>query len=255
MKKQDNTLVSIITPTYNSSKYIKETIESVLEQTYTQWELVITDDCSSDNTANIVKHFQSTDSRIKFYQLEKNSGAAVARNNSIKNSKGVFLAFLDSDDLWYETKLQSQLKFMGSEIHFSFTAYQYIDKSSVIKNKTVDSSNSGDFSYTDMLKKKATLGCSTVILRKEKFDDLMMPNIRTGQDYAFWLKLLKTGSKAYIYNSILTKYRITPDSISSNKFKKATRQFYIYRKIEGINFFNSIYYFLHYAFRAVFRRN
>ena len=133
MKKQDNPIVSIITPTYNSSKYIQETIESVLAQTYTQWELVITDDYSNDNTVDIIKYFQSKDSRIKLHQLEKNFGAALARNNSIKNSKGGFLAFLDSDDVWHKEKLQSQLKFMGSEIHFSFTAFQYIDRSSVIK--------------------------------------------------------------------------------------------------------------------------
>lgn len=250
-----NELVSIITPTYNSSKYVGESIKSVLNQTYQNWEMLITDDCSTDNTVDIIEYYQTKDNRIKLFKLEANSGAALARNNSIKNSKGVFLAFLDSDDIWSKNKLYSQLKFMGSEIDFSFTSYQYIDKFSIIKDKTVDTLNFGQFSYKDMLKKKATLGCSTVILRKEKFDDLMIPNIRTGQDYAFWLKLLKTGTKAYIHNSILTYYRINPGSISRNKFKKSVRQFYIYKRIEKISLFCSIYYFVHYALKAVFRKS
>ena len=246
-------MVSIITPTYNSSKYIEETIQSVLNQTYTNWELLITDDCSSDNTIQIIEAYQAKDKRIKLFRLETNSGAAVARNNSIAKSKGRFIAFLDSDDLWHFSKLENQLSFMGQEIDFCFTAYQYMDEYSVRKNKTVDSLQSGSFSYQDMLKKKATLGCSTVILRKKSFDDLNMPLIRTGQDYAMWLKILKSGTNAFVLNKVLTFYRITPNSISRNKLKKAKRQFFIYREIENLSFLTSSYYLIHYAYRAIFR--
>lgn len=249
-------LVSIITATYNSEKFISETINSILNQTYTNWELLITDDCSNDNTIEIVKSYTKDDSRIKFFKLEENSGAAVARNNSINYSHGKYIAFLDSDDQWENNKLEEQILFMKyNNIYFSFTAYIIIDDQGYPTGRTVDSSQKGSFSYKDMLAKKATLGCSTVMLNKNYFKGLMqMPELRTGQDYAFWLKLLKnTNQKAYILPSILTKYRITPNSISRNKFKKAKRQWQIYRINENLNLMMSSYYFFFYAFRAIFR--
>lgn len=253
---KSNHLVSIITPTYNSSKYIRETIESVINQTYTNWELLITDDFSSDNTVKIVESYLRNDSRIKLFTLSKNSGPAIARNNSMNNSSGEYFAFCDSDDLWLENKLETQLGFMTqNNLSFCFTAYEIINHNGIPMSMTVDSSNSGVFTYSDMLKKRATLGCCTVMLRKKSFVGLLeMPNIRTGQDYAFWLKLLKnTNHHAHILPKILSKYRVSPNSISRNKLKKAMRQFYIYRNIEKINLLKSFYYFYFYAIRAVFR--
>jgi teichuronic acid biosynthesis glycosyltransferase TuaG len=249
-------LVSIITPSYNSEKFISETINSIINQTYANWELLITDDYSTDNTIEIVKSYVKNDSRIKLFKLEKNSGASVARNNSINNSKGKYIAFLDSDDLWEKNKLHEQVFFMKhNNIHLSFTAYIIIDEYGNSTGKTVDLSQKGSFSYKDMLAKKATLGCSTVMLYKKTFEGLLnIPLLRTGQDYAFWLKLLKnTNQKAHILSIALTQYRINPNSISRNKLKKAKRQWSIYRNNENLNFVKSLYYFCFYTFRAIFR--
>ncbi|MGI2095225.1 glycosyltransferase family 2 protein [Shewanella oncorhynchi] len=246
--------VSIITPAYNAERWILKTYQSIKSQTYTNWEWLITDDCSADNTLNILNNLAEEDHRVRVFSNATNSGAAVSRNNSIANAAGDFLAFIDSDDLWLPNKLEKQLAFMGEEIAFSFTAYELIDASENRLNKTVDSTQQGGFSYQDMLRKKATLGCSTVMLRRTSFKDISMPLIRTGQDYALWLKLLKNGQKAYVLNDILTQYRILPDSISRNKVKKAIRQWEIYREIESLGFIESSINFCFYAHRAVFRK-
>lgn len=251
-----NKLISIITPTYNSELYIYEMIMSVLRQSYENWELLITDDCSTDNTVSLIRELMVDEQRIKLFQLNVNSGSAIARNNSINNSSGEYLAFCDSDDLWYPNKLEIQLKYMTkNNISFCFTGYEIIDNKSTPLNITIDSTQSGFFTYSDMLKKKATLGCCTVMISTKSFSGLLeMPNIRTGQDYAFWIKLLKYSNHyAYVLPQILSKYRISPNSISRNKFKKAKRQFYIYRRIEKLNLLSSLYYFCFYTFRALFR--
>ncbi|HDN3181726.1 glycosyltransferase family 2 protein [Escherichia coli] len=250
-------LVSIIMPAYNSQYTIKDTIQSVLKQTYPNWELLITDDLSSDSTPKIIKKFAAQDPRIKLYSNPVNSGAAVSRNNSLKNANGEFIAFLDSDDLWEASKLEKQILWMlkNPNITFSFTAYQLIDEHGNKLKKIIDfQGDNVSFGYHDMLFKKATLGCSTVILKKDAFDDIKMPLIRTGQDYALWLKLLKSCERCYLYNEVLTQYRVMPNSISRNKIKKAKRQWEIYRKIEGLPLVYSVICFISYGWRAIFRR-
>ena len=249
-----NPLISIITPTYNSLPHIQQTIRSIQAQTYPHWELLITDDASTDETVAQVESMAAADPRIRLFKLPQNSGAAVARNYSIQNAHGDFVAFCDADDCWVATKLEKQLAFMGDSIHFSFTAYELIDQHGTRLGQTVDSTQHGSFSYKDMLRKKATMGCSTVLLRRSVFPDLSMPLIRTGQDYALWLKLLKTGIRATVLPEILTQYRILPDSISRNKIKKAKRQWEIYRQIEHLSLATAASSFLFYAWRAVFRR-
>lgn len=248
-------LVSIITPTFNSISSIEETYLSVKNQTYQNWEWVITDDCSIDGTLDYLLELQKIETRVKVYSNNENSGAAVTRNNSISKSKGEFLAFLDSDDLWEPRKIEKQLAFMDDHIAFSFTAYALIDGQGDALNISVDSTQTGSFSYEDMLRKKATLGCSTVMLRRQSFKKIEMPLIRTGQDYALWLNLLKTGVEAHVLNEVLTKYRISPQSISRNKIKKAKRQWQIYRRLEHLSLFKASRCFLFYAFRAVIRKN
>jgi teichuronic acid biosynthesis glycosyltransferase TuaG len=215
---------------------------------------LITDDCSDSDTKELLEKLEASDSRIKVFYSAKNCGAAVARNNSILNAHGEFLAFIDSDDLWLPQKLEKQLAFMVAGINFSFTAYEVVDQNNASLGKQVDADQSGSFSYQDMLKKKATLGCSTVMLRRSAFSDISMPLLRTGQDYALWLKLLKTGNQAYVLAESLTRYRIMPNSISRNKVKKAKRQWQIYRQVEVLPLWLSIYCFSLYAWRAVFRR-
>ncbi|CAH7299545.1 putative teichuronic acid biosynthesis glycosyltransferase TuaG [Vibrio chagasii] len=246
--------VSIITPVYNSQDSINETYQSIAGQSHTDWEWLVTDDCSSDLSLNILNEIAQNDQRVKVLCNSNNSGAAVSRNYALQHVTGEFLAFIDSDDIWLPNKLEAQLKFMNGDIDFSFTAYELIDASGERLMKTVDTSQKGSFSYNDMLRKKATMGCSTVLLRRSSFNDITMPLIRTGQDYALWLKLLKTGKKAHVLNEVLTQYRILPDSISRNKFKKAKRQWQIYREIERLGFFESSMNFCFYAYRAVFRK-
>ncbi|MCE7566317.1 glycosyltransferase [Aliivibrio fischeri] len=246
-------LVSIITPMFNCSSTIIDTYQSILEQSYSDWEWLITDDCSSDNSVAILKEISKFDERVKISVNSSNLGAAHSRNNSIARAKGDFIAFLDSDDLWLPKKLEKQILFMGNNIDFSFTSYEMINESGLKLGLNVDITNGSVFTYEDMLRKKATLGCSTVMLRKAAFDDLTMPLLRTGQDFALWLKLLKSNKKAYKLNECLMLYRVMPNSISRNKIKKALRQWEIYRKLERLSLFKTIICFCYYTKNALFR--
>ncbi|MGF6190829.1 glycosyltransferase family 2 protein [Serratia sp. 2723] len=244
--------VSIITPTYNSEKFIKETYSSIFRQTYTNWEWLVTDDCSDDATKDILAEIAQQDSRVRVFHNEKNSGAAVSRNVSLSHVSGAFIAFIDSDDIWLPTKLEEQVKFMDEDKNFSFTPYFIITEDGNDCGKVIDMNVGDKIGYRDLLKKKATLGCSTVMIRNN--GTISMPLRRTGQDYALWLSMLRGGEKhAYIYKAPLTKYRIVKGSISRNKFKKAISQWGIYRKVEKLGYFDSAVFFVHYAYRAVFR--
>lgn len=247
-------MVSIVTPTYNSLEFIADTYACIAAQTHRRWEWLITDDCSSDGSLQWLQRLAERDPRVKPRANSENSGAAVTRNGSIARASGDYLAFIDSDDYWEPEKLERQLQFMGEKIDFSFTAYAIMDEGGNLTGQLVDANRSGSFGYEDMLCKAATLGCSTVMLRRSAFADLSMPLIRTGQDYALWLKLLKTGKRAHLIGEPLTRYRITPNSISRNKVKKAKRQWQIYREIEGLALPKAAYCFAFYAWRAVFRR-
>lgn len=247
--------ISIITSTFNSETYILDTYDSVRSQTFADWEWIITDDNSQDQTYNIIREMSERDSRIRIFRLTNNKGAGYARNNSISHANGKYIAFLDSDDLWLPKKLETQYSEMeDKKLPFSFTAYSLIDEAGNLLQKSVDLSIISPVSYEDMLRKKATIGCSTVMLNTNAFgSSIKMPIIRTGQDYALWLKLLRGGSLATPIPDILTYYRIRSNSISRNKLKKARRQWTIYRKIENMSFSKSITCFTFYAWRAIFR--
>lgn len=244
--------VSIITPSYNSSKYIRETVDSVKKQTFTNWEMIIVDDCSKDNSREILKELASADSRIKVILLEKNSGAAVARNTAIEAAKGKYIAFLDSDDLWLPQKLEKQLDFMEKNgIVFSFTKYDVMDEDGNNLNKPVSVPESID--YHGLLK-NTIIGCLTVMINIEEIGKMKMPEIRTRQDFAFWLSILRKGYKAHGLNETLASYRYVSDSISSNKIKAAKRNWQVYREIEKLGFFYSIWCFINYAYNGVKKR-
>ena len=247
-------MISIITATFNSEKYIQETFESLTAQSYKDWEWVVTDDGSSDSTLKLLNQFADLDDRVRVFRLSVNSGAAVARNLSISHALGDFIAFLDSDDVWDSEKLERQIEFMGENINFSFTAYKMIDQSGNFMGRTVDEQNIESINYEDLLRKKVTLGCSTVMLRRRRFGALQMPLLRTGQDYATWLELLKGGESAFLLNSTLSSYRVVPGSISRNKIKKIARQWEIYRQFQNLDFYSSLIYMVYYAWRAVFRK-
>ncbi|CAM3416750.1 glycosyltransferase family 2 protein [Zobellia roscoffensis] len=233
------TLVSIITPVYNSEKYLANTIASVQAQTHSNWEHILVDDCSRDNSETLIRSFQEKDTRIKYHRLEKNSGAGIARNKAIEIAKGNYIAFLDSDDTWYPAKLEKQLNFMKkNNYHFTFSSYDKMDGGGSLINAVVRAKRM--VSYKSALYKNP-IGCLTVMYDVGFFGKQYMPSIRKRQDYALWLKLLKK-SNAYGLDEVLSTYRIGNESISSNKFKLLKYEWQIYREVEGLSLPQSIFY-------------
>lgn len=247
-------MVSIITAVYNAEDVILDTYRSLCEQTFQGWEWLVTDDCSSDKSYSILQDVASADARVSVQRNTVNSGAAVSRNASLKRASGEFIAFMDADDLWMPDKLERQIQFMGADVDFSFTSYELIDAVGNPLGQEVDRGRGKSFDYFQLLKKQVTLGCSTVMLRRSAFSEIEMPLLRTGQDYATWLSILKQGKKAYLLDEVLTQYRILPNSISRNKFRKALRQWQIYREVEGLPLMTSAICFSFYGWRAVFRK-
>ncbi|MFW5821410.1 MAG: glycosyltransferase family 2 protein [Bacteroidota bacterium] len=245
-------LVSIITPTYNSVNFIQSTINSIIEQTYTNWELLITDDCSNDGTWEILQKFAKKDKRIKIFRLEKNSGAGVSRNNSIKHATGRYIAFCDSDDLWEPEKLEVQIQFMIENNYvFTYGPYKVVDENRNYKGTFYPPEK---LNYRDMLK-SCSIGCLTAAYDTEKLDKLYMPSIRKRQDYALWLEILKKIEFAYSYKETLAVYTARSRSISSNKIFAAQYQWKIYREVEQLNIIKSLYYMLHYGIRGIIKPN
>ncbi len=244
-------LVSIITPTYNAAEYIRETIRSVQAQTYTNWELIIVDDCSTDNTEDIVKEYL-VDERIRYVKTAENSGAAKTRNTGIRLSKGKWIAFLDSDDLWEENKLSKHIDFMQREkLAFSFTSYNVINDRNQIISKFEPKKDRYD--YKDILK-HCYIGCSTAIYDSEALGKVEMPEAAIKrEDFACWLQILKMGISGGCLHENLTRYRIREKSVSSNKFKMIKYQWNVYRKIEELSVFKSVYYLSHWAIRGIFK--
>ena len=246
-------LVSIIVPVYNSEKFIKETINTVKQQTYTNWELLLVNDCSTDNSKKIIQEYEE-DERIKLIDLKENSGAAIARNEGIKQSKGKYVAFLDADDFWLPNKLEKQIKFMqDNQFSFTYTGYEFTDEEGNKTGKIVNVPES--ITYKQALK-NTTIFTSTVIFDVEKLGKelISMPNVRRGQDTATWWKVLKTGVIAKGLNETLSLYRRSDNTLSSNKMKALKRTWNLYRNVEHFSVFKSFYYFCCYVFNAVRRR-
>ena len=233
-------LVSVITPTYNCAKFIGETIESVQAQTYQQWEMIIVDDCSTDNTKEIVDKYIKEDSRIKYFCLENNSGAAVARTKAMELANGEYMAFLDSDDIWPEEKLKKQLAFMKKhDVAFSCTAYEQIDENGKSLNKIIKTVPKADYNRVLL---DCPVGNSTVMYNVEKMGKFEVPNIRKRNDDALWLRMLKKEKYIYGMKSVLMKYRIRQNSISSNKFKVIKYHWILYRNIEHLSIVRSVFH-------------
>lgn len=237
-----NTLISIILPSYNLEKYIAETIESVITQTYNNWELLITDDCSTDKTVEIITSYALKDPRIKLFQLKKNSGAGVARNNSISQASGRYIAFLDGDDWWYPDKLEKQIKFMvENKYEFIFTAFEYSDENLCV---TGVSYKPKKISY-NQLKFGCNIGTPGVIYDTKRIGKLYMPSIRKRQDWAMWIQIAKYTKYAYSLNIPLWKYRLLPNSLSSNKLSLVKYNMRIYTEYLGYN--KLLAYFIFYG--------
>ena len=226
-------LVSIIMPSYNTAGYIGETINSVLKQSYSNWELIIVDDCSPDNTDNVVESYLS-DTRIKYLKNKKNSGAAVSRNKALREAKGRWIAFLDSDDLWMPEKLEKQVKFMEKTgVHFSYTNYAEIDNEgkrngiSVTGPKKI--TKTGFFNY-------CWPGCLTVMYDRDVVGLIQIADIKKNNDYAMWLKVCQKAD-CYLLNEELALYRRgRVGSVSTHSIKTMIGWHYkLYREAEGQN--------------------
>lgn len=245
-------LVSVIMPSYNAEQYIAESIESVLAQTYSEWELVITDDCSSDKTPEIAKAYGEKDPRINFCVAKQHSGIAETRNQSLLRAQGRFIAFLDNDDLWMAEKLEKQVSFMLEQDHsFSYSEYELLNEDGTPKGKTIKTA--GVIDYHKYLR-NTIIGSGTIMLDREKTGPLTMPVNATSDDMALWCKILKEGHRAYPIKEVLMKYRVRNNSASANKWKAAGDVWKVYRNQEKLSFFESLECFVSYAFNAIKKR-
>lgn len=215
-------LVSIIMPSYNTAKFISETIESVLAQTYSNWELIIVDDCSTDDTDAVVCPYLADD-RIRYIKNEKNSGAAVSRNRALREAKGKWVAFLDSDDLWFPEKLEKQISFMKNKgYHFSYTNYIEMNEDSAPNGRRITGpkkiTKHGMYNY-------CWPGCLTVMYDVETIGLIQIADIKKNNDYAMWLKVCKK-SDCYLLDETLAKYRKRGGSISNHGYTKLIKWHY-----------------------------
>ena len=249
MRRQD-LKVSIITPSYNSSSFISEAIKSVQSQKHTNWEMIITDDCSTDQSIEIINDYRRQDERIKVLTLSENSGSGVARNLSIKHAKGDVIAFLDSDDLWDNDFLEKSLSFMLKK-NAAIVYSSYRRKSEDLNEDHGDFVVPERVDYHTMLKSCA-ISCLTGMYHVERCGGkVYMPLIRKRQDYCLWLTLLKKTNYAYGLTSTHATYRVRSNSVSRNKAKVASYQWYVYRNIEKLSWVISAYYFCHYTVKGV----
>ena len=226
-------LVSIITPTFNSEKYIADALVSVQQQSYSNWEMILVDDGSTDNTTQIISAFLEKDDRIKLYTLQKNSGAGVARNEAIQMAKGRYIAFLDSDDLWRPIKLQRQVDFMISQNQpFAFSFYDCIDEAGNALHKRVEAPKT--LTYTQLFFCNF-VGNLTGIYDVTYFGKIPISGIRKRQDWMVWLTVLKKIRKAKPIQESLAFYRVRNNSISASKLTLLQHNFAVYRLFHKLN--------------------
>ena len=243
--------MSIITPLYNGEEFIKDAVESVLAQTYENWELLVIDDGSADNGYNIVKEYSDKDKRIKLLKNEKNSGVTKTRNKGIESSKGRYIAFLDSDDMWQKEKLERQINFMKAhDAAISCTAYARVDREGNEK-KIIHVKE--EITY-NMLLKTNMMGCLTVIYDTEKTGKRYFAEAEKSEDYILWLSMVRDIKKAYGLDETLAYYRVLDNSRSSNKLKVVKFQWKIYRKYEKLSLFKTMYCFIFYILEGT-RKN
>jgi len=243
-------LVSIVTPAFNASKSIAKTVASVQAQSYSDWEMIIVDDCSTDGTYQLALNLSQHDERIKVHQLKTNQGAAAARNLAIEQAKSRYIAFLDSDDRWLPKKLETQLGYMeNNNAAFVCSGYDVVN---------VDGTKIAEFmppkraSYYDLLR-TCSVGCLTAMYDTQVFGKVMMPLIKRRQDYGLWLELLRKGGECHGIQEVLAQYSIGGGSLSQNKFKAARYQWYVYRQVEKLPLLRSCYYFVTYCVNGLLK--
>ncbi len=246
-------IVSIIMPVYNTEQFISAAIESVLEQTFKDWELIVVDDCSTDDSTAIALAFADKDERVKVYINKTNQGVATSRNRGVAASRGEWIAFLDCDDVWRKEKLEKQLalaeKSGADLIYSSYSLFKSSAETNKVRNYIVPSA----VTYKSMLK-EIYICCSTVLVRRDALaGHCFSPDIQH-EDYALWLELLKSGVRSAGCKEVLVDWRITPDSRSANKINAARNRWYIFRKVEKLPLHTALGSLGVYVFRGILKR-
>ena len=244
-------LISIIIPCYNASLFIEQTIQSVLSQTYSEWEMLIVDDCSTDGSDRIINEYVKQDKRIKYYKTSSSSGSPVLPCNiAIEKAFGKYIAFLDSDDIWLPTKLEEQLKlFDDDKVAVVYSNYEKINEKGDRSDRIIKAPAEVD--YHNLLKSNV-IGNLTGIYDTEKVGKVYCQNIHH-EDYILWLSILKKGFIAKNTNTVTALYRVRNNSVSSNKIKVLTWQWNILRNVEKLPFYKSVYCFMAYAIKAILK--
>ena len=243
-------LCSVVMPLFNAEDYLVASVKSVQAQSFSDWELLLVDDASTDASAQLAKQLAASDSRIRVFSLAHNSGAARARNLALEEARGRFIAFLDSDDLWHPAKLERQLGWMqAQQLPFTFTAYEKINEQGEHLGWMGVPTR---VSYSQLLK-CCVIGCLTAVYDRQRLGQVLMPDLRTRQDFALWLQLLKKTPAAYGLNQPLARYRVRSTSLSANKLQAARQTWHLYRQVEKLDWLPSSYYFTHYALRGLLR--
>lgn len=248
-------LVSIIVPVYNAEKFIRETMDCVVAQTYPRWELLLVEDCSRDGTVSVIEEYirENGEGRIRLIKQPENMGTARARNRGLQEAVGRYIAYLDADDLWLPEKLEKELEFMEQKnAAFAFTGYEFADGNGKGTGKVVHVPET--MNYRQALS-NTTIFTTTVMFdtRKIAKDLLEMPVIKS-EDTALWWKVLRNGYTAYGLDENLVKYRRPGKSLSSNKAEALRRIWNLYRKAEHMGVLSSAWHFCFWAVRAVMRR-
>lgn len=243
--------VSIIMPLYNTEKYVEQAIRSVMSQTYTDWELIVVDDCSDDSSASIVERLRHEDSRIRLLHTNKPSGSpTLPRNIAIEHAVGRYIAFLDSDDMWLPKKLEEQLQFfLDDDTKVVFSYYKKMKADGTISNTIVKSPSK--INYSKLLNGNV-IGNLTGIYDTWKTGKHFMEALGH-EDYVHWLHILKDGGYAVNTQKVHAVYRLTEKSISRNKFKVMMWDWHIYRNVEKLSLMNAAYCFCCYAFKGLLK--
>ena len=237
MQDNNDILVSVVMPCYNSEKTILYSIDSVKKQTHKNWELLIVDDCSNDRSTFVVESAIKDDPRIKLFKLYKNSGASIARNKAIKEAKGKYIAFLDSDDEWEENKIEKQVCYMeDNDVFFSYTNYRTI----LDNGETKVITSPKHITYKTMLKRN-WIGCLTVMYNREAVGLIQIPKLDKRNDYALWLLILKKINDGYLLDDTLARYKDHQGISSGSKFKLIKYHYQMFNRVLKMNPIESCY--------------
>ncbi|MBE6481220.1 MAG: glycosyltransferase family 2 protein [Actinomyces ruminicola] len=242
-------LVSVIMPAFNAAGYIADAVRSVQEQTYTSWELLIVDDCSTDDTFQRAKSLAAADARVRCIRLSRNSGAAVSRNRAMEIAQGQYMAFLDADDLWLPDKLEHQLKFMRARgVAICCTAYAQVDERGARTGRVLTSPKRVGY---NRLLLDCPVGNSTVMYDVSRLGKFEVPDIRKRNDDALWLRMLKHEKYIWGIPEVLAQYRVRSDSISADKLSLVKYHWILYREIERLSVVRSAFHVAAWGFIKV----